>query len=276
MKHRLEQANPGGDGNGGGGGGDASNAAWYGDISSAPQDFRDWVGNKGFKDARTALESNFNLEKLIGFEKAGRTVVLPKDENDAEGRKAYHAKIGVPESADKYELPLPDGDNGEFGKIASGWFHQAGVPKGAAQAISKAWNEHIAGIVAKEQAEALAQSKQQLDSLKTEWGGEFEKNSELARRFLRASGWDEAKMRQYEETFGTAAMLKDFHAWGSQFAEPALAGNPNGGDSNFRGTPAQARADVDEARGKYMSGTITKEAFEALQNRLAPIAAKTS
>ena len=101
-------------------------AAWYGDAH------KDIVGAKQWQDPDSVIESYVNLEKLFGADKAGRTIVIPKDENDQEGLKAFRAKIGVPEAPEAYEL----GDT-NFAKAASSWFLETGVPKSAAQALAK-------------------------------------------------------------------------------------------------------------------------------------------
>lgn len=249
------------DGGGQGGGGDAAAAAAAaaaggGAAAWFPESHKTLVETKQWKGAGDVIDSYNNLEKLVGADKAGRTVVLPKDEKDAEGIKAFHAKIGVPESPDKYELPKPEGDNGEFSKIAAGWFHANGVPKAAAQGIAKAWNDHIGKIVKDQETAALAASEQQLTELKGTWGAEFEKNSEFAKRFLNASGWDKAKVNLYEQTFGTAQMLKDFHSWGSKTAEPGFAGGEGGG-SSFSGSKQAAQAKLDQIRNDRAEGKIT-------------------
>jgi hypothetical protein len=177
LRHRLEQANLEGTGTGAPSPTPAptptpsptpaaNSDVWY------PEAHKSIVETKGWKTPGDALESYVNLEKLIGADKAGRTVVLPKDENDVEGRKAFYAKLGVPESADKYELPLPDGDSDELAKAAADWFHKAGVPKTAAQQITKAWNDHISGMVKAQEEAEKAQADTELAQLKSTWGPE--------------------------------------------------------------------------------------------------------
>jgi hypothetical protein len=272
-RYPTQQANPNDGGGGGGGapsGSAANNATWF------PEEHKAFVENKGWKGPGDALTSFINLEKLFGADKAGRTVVLPKDDKDAEGIKSFRAKLGVPETPDAYELPLPEGDKGEFAKTAASWFHAQGVPKTAAQAIAKQWNDHIAGLVKAEQEAAQAESEGQLAKLKSEWGGDFDKNTEFAKRFLRASGWDDAKVALYEQTFGTAQMLKDFHTFGSKFQEKPLAGGEGGGGS-FTMTKQVAQAKLDEIRTARLAGTITdvqwKNGKQAEFEQLAQIVA---
>jgi hypothetical protein len=238
---------------------------------------KEFVENKGWKTGDDAIGSYVNLEKLVGADKAGRTVVLPKDENDAEGRKAFHAKLGVPETADKYELPLPEGDDGAFSKTASEWFHQAGIPKTAAQAIATKWNEHFAGLVKAGEDADKAESEKQLGALKTEWAADYEKNAELSRRGLKAygekAGLDEHDLKALELSIGTAKMLKMFHALGQSTQESDFA---QGDQQTFNMTPAQARAKVEEIRAKRIKNEISEKDFLNEMDRLGPIANKAA
>lgn len=231
---------------------DAPQPAWFGD------EHKSFVETKGWKAPGDAITSFQNLEKLFGADKAGRTVVLPKDDKDIEGVKAFHAKIGVPESADKYELPVPEGDKGEFAKTAAEWMFKAGVPKAAAQAVAANWNQFITEAVKADQAAAVAASEQELSQLKTAWAGDFDKNSEYARRFLTASGWDKAKVDLYEQTFGTAQMLKDFHSFGSKFQEGGFAGSGGGQDPSFGMSKASAQQKLEEIRNDRAMGKINE------------------
>jgi hypothetical protein len=260
LNHRLQQANPDAGGAGTGDGktpaGGASNADWF------PPEHKDYVANKGWKSPADVLTSAINLEKLVGADKAGRTVVMPKDDKDAEGIKAFRAKLGVPEKPEGYELPLTEGDKGEFAKQVSAWFHEQGVPKAAAQAIAGKWNEYFGGMIKAEEDAAKAESEKQLATLKSEWGGDFDKNSEFARRFLRAIGWDDPKVGAYERAFGTASMLKDFHAFGAKFQEAPLAGG-GGGTPSFTMSKQAAQTKLEEIRRARMAGTISDQEWRA-------------
>ena len=237
-------------------------AAWY------PEPHKDYVESKGWKTPADALDSYVNLEKLIGAEKAGRTVVLPKDANDVEGRKAFLAKIGVPDTADAYELPVPAGEGAEFAKTAASWFHENGVPKAAAQAIAQQWNAFVEQQVKADQDAAAAASAEELGKLKGEWGPEFDKRAEYARRFLTAAGWDAEKMQKYEQAFGTATMLKDFYQWGTKIGEPDFA--TGGSSGGFTPQKAAVQKQIDEVRQKRIANQITEAQFFAEMSVLGP------
>lgn len=258
--HRLlDQSNP----DGGAGGGGA--APWFGEAHKG------FVESKGWKTPDDAITSYANLEKLIGADRAGRTIVMPKDDKDVEGLKAFRAKLGVPEKDEEYQLPFPEGDSGEFSKVAAKWFHAHGVPKSAAQAIAKEWNGYFEQMMKAEGDRLKNESETQLNALKGEWGQDFDKRAELARRFLRASGWDDAKVQRYEQAFGTASMLKDFYGWGSKTGEHESAEGERGG-GGFGMTPASAREKLEELRQQRIAGSISDKDFHAQMEKLAPIA----
>ena len=252
---------PGGGGEGGGG---APPASWFSDAH------KEYVTGKGFKTADDALVSLQNAEKLIGAERAGRTLIRPKDEKDVEGIKAWRTGLGIPEKPDGYKLPVPEGQGDAFAKTAAGWFHELGVEPTIATKLTERWNAHVAQVIKDTDAQLQAESNKQLDGLKTEWGQEFDKNSEFARRFMRESGWDDAKVKRYEETFGTAAMLKDFHGLGKKLGEAGFVkGDGSGGGGMTRD---QAKQKIAELQAQRTAGTIKQDEFLKQMDVLGPIA----
>lgn len=241
-------------------------AAWYGDAH------KDIVGAKQWQDPDSVIESYVNLEKLFGADKAGRTIVIPKDENDQEGLKAFRAKIGVPESADGYEL----GGEGEFAKTAAGWFHANGIPKAAGQALAKAWSDHFSAQIKAQDEAAQAESQKALEALKGEWGQDFEKRSEFARRGLKAygekAGLDEHDLTGLEQVLGTAKMLRMFHALGETTGEATFAGGQGSGALS----PHAAKQKMEEIREKRIKGEIGEKDFMAAMDLYGPLAAKAS
>ena len=266
MKHRLMAE---GDASGAGGDAAAQAAAanGSGDKPWYSEAHKEYVTTKGWKTVDDALTSSINLEKLMGADRAGRTVVLPKDEQDVEGVKAFRAKLGIPLDATGYKVPDGLKDDpllGSFAKLAL----DAGIP---ASGFDKVLNGMISAAQAQEveaQNAAKASSAAELEKLKAEWGGEFDKNSEYARRFLRASGWDDAKMAKYESAFGTAAMLKDFHGWGSKTGEADFVAG--GGSTAMTPSRMAVQKQIEAVRAARIAGTMTEAQFHAEMAILGP------
>lgn len=277
-RFRKQQSDPGASGGGGGaaaaaaaaaaangGGGGGATPPWYGAETN-----KALVEAKGFKTVDDVFTAYTNTEKLIGHEKAGRTIVLPKDDKDVEGIKAYRARIGVPESADKYELPVPDGDKGEFAKLASNWLHDSGIPKEAGQKLAKSWNDYVAKTLAEGQTALKAEMDKQLDGLKGEWGDKFDEKSEHARRFMKAAGFTEEETKVYEEAFGTAAMLKRWSSIGSKLGESGFVAGDGGGTVTVSKSVAQAK--VQQLNADRIAGKIDEKSFHSEMDKYGPVA----
>lgn len=144
-----------------------------------------------------------------------------------------------PESPDKYEIPIPEGDTGEFAKAVAPLFHQAGLSPAQAKALAEGWNTMQATQAkAAQEAEALALkesnalAERQQSELKREWGEKFDANVELSRRALRsgmaAAGLDEnaasSMITTLEKAHGFSAVHKFFAALGAPMAEGAAHG----------------------------------------------------
>lgn len=260
---------------GAGGGGAAAAAAAAGASGAAPA----WYGAegnkalveaKGFKGVDDVFTAYANTEKLIGLDKAGRTIVKPKDDKDLDGIKSFRTALGVPEKADDYGLPVPDGDKGDFQKLASTWLHEAGIPKEAGQKLGAKWNEYVAKTLADGQTALKAEMDKQLDGLKGEWGDKFSEKSEHARRFMKAAGFTDEETKVYEEAFGTASMLKRWSSIGAKLGESGFVAGDGGGSVTVSKSVAQAK--VQQLNADRIAGKIDEKTFHSEMDKYGPVA----
>ena len=70
-----------------------------------------WAEAKGLQNGsfENVLGSYHNLEKIIGADRAGRTITVLGDDPTPEERDTYFNKLGRPESATDYSVTLPEG-----------------------------------------------------------------------------------------------------------------------------------------------------------------------
>ena len=66
---------------------------WY---DAFPEDVRGLVQNKGWQSPVDAIQSYTNLEKFLGADKAGRGLVLPKDDAGADEWGQVYDRLGRP------------------------------------------------------------------------------------------------------------------------------------------------------------------------------------
>lgn len=115
--------------------------------------------------------------------------VMPGKEATAEDWGAFYAKLGRPDTAEGYELPLPEGDDGAFAKQVAPMLHKAGLTGDQAKALAAEWNTfqaaQTAEATAAEQTRVAAmdaQNRAEAAALQTEWGTNHTANMEHAKR----------------------------------------------------------------------------------------------
>jgi len=171
---------------------------------------RDYAVGKGFDKAglEGVVKSYSHLEKLMSADKAGRTVVMPGPEADETAMNDFYTKLGLPEKAEGYELPIPEGDTGELGNWAKGVFHEAGLTAKQAAIVSEKWNEYIGGL----QGDAATfdeQSAQQAEvELKREWGAAYDQKVNGINQAASNLGMSEDQLSGLHASMGPVAAMK--------------------------------------------------------------------
>jgi hypothetical protein len=225
-------------------------APWYAMDGMAPEQtgqLGDLVKAKGWKHPSEALMSYSNLERLFGADKAGRTILAPKGDDDAAGWESIYDRLGRPKSPDEYKLPVPEGDEGEFAKAAAPVLHKLGLTTRQAQGLAEWWNA-TKSESSKAEAEAFsAKTETDWKALQTEWGAAAKQNEALAQRavakFGQQAGLDADGLERLERAIGTGPMMKLFHAIGASFAEGTFVASDAAGGSSVM-TPAQAQSKI--------------------------------
>jgi hypothetical protein len=254
-------------------------------AGAAPQDWtagfddgtRGLIQTKGWKTPGDAIASYANLEKLLGADKAGRAVVPPKEDASPDEWSQFYQRLGRPEKADGYKLPVPDGDAGSFAQTAAQWFHEAGLSAKQAEMLAGKWNEHMGGQMNQQAAQYEQQSALDLQDLQKEWGQQFEANAELARRARREAGLTDQEGQAIERALGLKKAAHVFAFLGKQFAEAPMKGGEGAGRGSFGGTPEDAKARIAALKNdagwtsKYLAGDAdARSEFERLHRIAFP------
>lgn len=246
-------------------------AAWYGDLSANPE-LKAFAETKQFKDPAAALESQRNLERLVGVP-ADQLIRKPKDANDAEGIKAYRAALGVPDVPEAYGItPQDNPASHDFVKWASETFLSADVSKENAAKIVAGWNAFaVAEELRGKERDAVA-FQNGMAKVQAEWGTAFGERMELAKREMRAVshalGVRIEDGDQMFEGLKTAAgggplLIKMLAYYGARTSEDKFQGSGN--VPAFTPTPEQADAKMaalladPEWTKAYSGGDKTKQ-----------------
>jgi hypothetical protein len=192
-----------------------------------------WAKNRGYKLddpalVAEALRGHFNAEKLIGLDRAGRTVALPKDGAPAEEWAAVYKKLGMPETANDYKLPA-ELSNDPVAKAFAENMHAEGMTQ---KQFDKAM-EFVAAqseqIQSQQEQEYQVKAEQAVQSLRQEWGQEFELRAETSKRAVRELGISQENAMAIEKALGVDVAAKLFFEIGKNIMEPNAEGITGGG-----------------------------------------------
>ena len=240
----MNQVDPGAGGQGGGGAAPTPPTpapgplAWLGENPDA--ELLGHVQNAGWKSPVDAVQGHRNLEKLLGADRAGRTIVLPKDDATPAEWADFHTKLGRPGTPDDYKLQVSQGGDPAFAKVVSGWLHENGVPLKAGQGIAAKWNEYAAQQEAAQQQAINTALDAEQSQLKADWGGEYDMRKELARRAAVGLGMDSNAIETLEAAVGFTKVMKALAKAGDLMREHGAEGMGQMGA--FGMTPEGAKA----------------------------------
>ncbi len=230
-------------------------APWY---QSFPDEVRGLVETKGWQTPVDAITSYANLEKFLGADKAGRGLVLPKEDATPDEWNQVYDRLGRPKSPDEYKLSIPDGDTGVFAKAAAGKFHELGLTAKQAEQLSAWYNEQTQQMAGAQQDGLLQNSEAEMAQLQQEWGKEFDANIEAGRRAARQVGMDADTIAAMEAAIGTKKTMELFYKFGKGLSEDTFV--DGAGNRNFGVSPEAARVRINQLKAdpewtaKYLGG----------------------
>lgn len=197
---------------------------------------------KGWKDPSHLLASYRALEQAAGALGADRAVVLPKDADDKAGADALWTRLGRPQSADGYDIKLPDGADKTFSESAKTWFFDANLTKEQAEKVTAAYQ--AAELDA--QAKLSAAHDKGVQDLKTAWGADYDRRLEVAKAALTAAGVSNEERAAIEIALGPfrAANLLEF--FGKAYVDGLAPGAGTRAAPGFSAlSPGAANAAID-------------------------------
>jgi hypothetical protein len=229
---------------GGQGAGGAAPANWIEGI--ADTELKGWVQNKGFKEPVDVVNSYRHLEKLLGADKAGRTVVLPSKWDDPKEVAPFYEKLGVPKDPTGYKMP--EGADPEMAKWAPSVFHEAGLTPRQAEALTTKWNEMVAGRTEAMKAQYEAKIAEEGQALKSEWGAAYDDKMAHAKAAAKALGVKAEVVDKLENALGHGDLMRFFAAIGEKMGEDKVVTGK--GATSFDGalTPDAAQQKINQLK----------------------------
>lgn len=243
--------------NGAGGQGTGGTApAWHGLTEAADVAY---VQTKGWKAAPDIYKSYRGVETLIGRDPS-TLLAIPRADDPA-GQRAVFARLGMPESADKYDIVAPEGANDAYKSWVKETFHKAGLTAAQAKALSTANTEYV-----KTQADEAVKAYEravQTDkaTLLSEWRGGYERQMNAAQTAVKALGFTADMIDAMEETQGYAATMKFFAAIGQKLGEDSFVSgtDKSGGGFGAQSTPAEAKVEWEKMKADPVQAVALRD-----------------
>ena len=230
-------------------------------TSGLPEDLKGVAAAKGWRDPAQAVQSYQGLEKLLGADRAGRTVVMPKDDAPDAEKAAFFQSLGRPEAPDGYGLSAREGADPAFSAEAAKAMFEAGLTKAQAAKLADWFDGQSGQAQGAANADFARRSEAEVNELRAAWGKDADARVETARRYARQAGFDEAELDKIERAIGSKAMLERFDAAGRALMEDSQPGGGRGSEGNL--TPEGARAQLGAMLGDEAS-------VKALTNKKHP------
>lgn len=231
-------------------------APWYGSLSMADpivqqhiagkfDSVEAYVKNKGWTGGGDVLKSYLGVQGLLGRDPS-TLIPLPRAD-DPEGYRAVFARLGMPETPDKYELAAGPGGaklDENYEKWARDTFHKAGLTAQQVKALTTEQTAFAAAQQAKAEADYKAQRALDETTLQQEWRGGYERKMGDAKLAAQNLGFTEDMINAMEQTVGFAETMRFFAGLGTKLGEDTLSTGTQGSGPKFAGgmTPEEAKA----------------------------------
>jgi hypothetical protein len=211
-----------------------------------------FVTEKQWKGPGDLLTSYRKLESAVGVPPE-RLIKLPapRDLGDPKAWEPIYKQLGRPETADKYVIPLPEGDKGEFANAVKPWLHEAGLSQSQATKLATKWNEHLAGVQKSQQAALDARNVKDVSELKQAWADQYDVKAALVDRAAETFGMTQDHLDAFKVALGPKAAMEFLYNIGSKIAVEDTSVPGVGQQTGFGMTPEAAQAKIKELRADH-------------------------
>jgi len=234
------------------------------------------IGDRQWKNPGDLVTSYRNLEKLTGVP-PDRLLKLPTEKDGPDAYKPIFQKLGMPETADKYVVPVPEGDKGDFAKVARDWFHGANMTQSQVTKLAEQWNTHQA-TQAKMQQEAIeTRNMTDVTELKKSWGTDYDSNAQLVDRAAEAFDIDQTMLDALKQVAGPRKAMEFLYKVGKKLGvEDSTVPGMGSRDTSTSMTPEMAKAEMDRLKSDktFAQLFVSKDAQQRMdaRNRMSRLA----
>lgn len=238
--------------------------AWLGD--GVDETTLGYVANKGWDTPDKVVKSYQNLEKLLGADKAGNAIVIPKADADPKEWAAVYDRLGRPSDPSGYKVDVPQGGNAELQKAVLTKAHELGLTKAQAEGLVGWYNEQGAQAMQAQEAAKQQAFVQDDAKVKQEWGQAYTQNLAQAQAAMRGLGLTPELVDKLSDSLGHYQTMNLLQKIGSKAMEADFVGGEGRTAFGNAMTPAQAKAEIATLQAdksftaKYLAGDAEAKA----------------
>lgn len=209
-----------------------------------PEDLKTDPSLSSIMDIQSLAKSYIHGQKMIGRDK----IVIPdKFATDEDWSKVYQ-KLGVPESADKYEFKVPEGMDEDFVKGFKDLAVKNGILPKQADKLFEFYNSHVDKVISNNEAENKRIFEESVNGLKKEWGQGYERKLQAASGLFNQIADEESKKVFNESGLGNnPVVIKMFAKLAEQMGEDKFVNANNIGSVGL--TPSEAQQKINDIYG---------------------------
>jgi len=170
-----------------------------------------WAESKGLQNGsfENVLGSYHNLEKMVGADKAGRTVTLLGDDATPEQKAEFYTKLGRPGEAKEYGVALPEGvtDDTRLNLMRDKAF-ELGISDAQFKGLAEADAAYISMATQNINDEAKISVADATAALKKEWGAAYDLKVAGIDIAAQKLGFDTAQLNALRTSMGPVEAMK--------------------------------------------------------------------
>ena len=215
---------------------------WRDDL---PEDIRADPALVDIKDVGSLAKSMIHAQKLVGMDRS-KLLTIPSEDAPAEEWDDFYTKTGRPESADKYQLTMPEGVELDSSEDMTKWYketaHKTGLTTKQAQALYSEYMAYANSMVQTDENRLERSRTEGESALRKEWGAAYETRVKEAVAPLRNHA--DKEFLDYLDTSGLGnhpGMLKFLHKISKTLGEDTV-NDPS--QNNGVMSPSEAEAQI--------------------------------
>jgi len=220
--------------------------------SSLPEELRNEPTLQNLNDVESLAKTVVHQQKMIG-----NRIPLPK--NDEEKAELYN-KLGRPDDPANYEFEIPETHKPYFAEPSVNEFknvaHQIGLNNDQVKALIDYQVNEMNNAAEMEQSELSVNREQVEQSLKQEWGFDYDKNLRAAQRAIDVYGDDDLKQLLNGPAGNDPAIVKLFARLGGEVTEEMAKNTQN---NKLSVSPLDAKQEIEQimtdTKGPYFDAS---------------------